>query len=278
MRTTPARRIRIAVLASVLAGSSAILAPAPAGATGSVWDARQIDGQPPTFYWAVIVGASDYAGSTGDAYGSSGDAWALRTHLMSLGWRSDHIYMLSNLSATREQIIRAIRWLASKTNRRSLAVFHYAGHEKPFRTSADGDNETQDVAIWAADNRYILDGELGRELGRVEAYRMWIHIAACRAAGFNDAGMSKPNRVITWASTPAELAYVSQSLNHSWFGYYMIVQGMRNKVADANRNGQVSVEEAFWYSRAPILKWTGNKQHPWMSDRWAGEFTLAPPR
>lgn len=270
---------RMVVVASLLAaGMTPALTPAPAAVAASVWDARQIDGVPNTFYWAVIVGITDYAGSTPDAYGSAADAWTLRRHLLSLGWRSDHIYMVSNLAATRDQILRAIRWLAGKTNNRSLAVFHYAGHEMPFRTTSDGDAEVQDVAIRAADNRFILDGELGRELGRVNAYRMWIHISACRAAGFSDPGMSKPNRVITWASAPTELAYASQSINYSWFGYYMIVQGMQNKVADANRDGRVSVEEAFWYSRGPVLRWTANKQHPWMADRWQGEFVLSPPR
>lgn len=266
---------RTIVVAALLAAS---LTGSPAKASGSVWDARQTDGVPSSFYWAVIVGITDYAGSTSDAYGASADGWALRRHLLSLGWRSDHIYMVSNLSATRDQILRAIRWLADKTDRRSLAVFHYSGHERPFRTTADGDAEAQDVAIQAADNRYILDGELGRELGLVDSYRMWIHISTCRAAGFSDPGMSKPNRVITWASAPTELGYASQSLNHSWFGYYLIVQGMQNKVADTNRDGRVSVEEAFWYSRGPVVRWTGGKQHPWIADRWAGEFTLSPPQ
>ena len=271
------RTFRIAVAVLAIAGLVQIPGP-PAAAAGSVWDARQIDGIPNTFYWAVIIGATNYAGSTGDAYGSAADAWSLRKHLLSLGWRTDHIYMVTDLSASRDQILRAIRWLASKSTGRSLAVFHYAGHEKPFRTTADGDNEARDVALWAADNRYILDGELGRELGRVTAYRMWIHISACRAAGFSDPGMSKPNRVITWASAESELAYSSQALNHSWFGYYMIVQGMQNKMADTNHDGRVGVEEAFWYSRAPIARWTGNRQHPIISDRWLGDFTLAPPR
>ncbi|HEX9695625.1 MAG TPA: caspase family protein [Actinomycetota bacterium] len=276
-RTSIAHIVALAVATGSLIAAPLVASPA-AAATGSVWDARQIDGVPNSFYWAVIVGVTDYAGSTGDSFGSAQDAWALRDYLLSLGWRPDHIYMVTSLSASRYQILRAIGWLASKSNSRSLAVFHYSGHEKPFRTWADGDGETQDVAIWASDNRYILDGELGRELGRVNAYRMWIHISACRAAGFSDPGMSKPNRVITWASAPFELAFVTPALGHTWFGYFTIVDGMRNKRADANRDGKVSVEEAFWYSRGPVMSYTQGRQHPWMSDRWSGEFTLAPPR
>lgn len=246
-------------------------------AQASVWTATQVDGVPNTFYWAAIVGVTDYWGSTADATGSARDAAALRDHLLSLGWRSDHIYMVTSLSATRDGILRAIRWLASKTNGRSLAVFHYAGHEKPFRTTADGDSEARDVAIWASDNRYILDGELGRELAAVRAYRMWIHISACRAGGFSDAGTSAVNRVITYSSPEGELSYVDAGINHSWFGYYTIVQGMRNRAGDANADGRVSVEEAFWYARTRVTAKTGGLQHPVMSDRWPGDFHLKPP-
>lgn len=266
------RAIGAALIASAL---FAVLPAAPA--TASVWSARQIDGQPATFYWAVIVGATDYAGSTPNAPGSAEDAWSLRDHLLSLGWRSDHIYTVTNLGMTRDNILKAIRWMASKTNGRSLAIFHYSGHEKPTRTTADGDNETQDVQLWAADNRYIPDGELARELSRVRSYRSWFHISACRAAGFSDSGMFAGGRVVTWSSTQSELSWGDASLKASVFNHFMINQGMRKRLADANRDGNVTVEEAFWYSRRPVMDRTSNRQHPIMDDRWPGDFSLKPP-
>ncbi len=268
--------IRIILASAVALTAFAVRAPSAPAAT-SVWTASQVDGYPNTFYWAVIVGITDYAGVTPNATGSAEDAYALRDHLLSLGWRSDHIYVVTNLSATRDGILKAISWLAYKTNNRSLAIFHYSGHEKPFATTADGDSEARDVALWGADNRYILDGELGREMARVRAYRMWINLSVCRAGGFSDYGMSAPNRVITYSSPESELSYADGGLRHSISSYFMIVQGMRNKVADKNRDGLVSVEEAFWYSRGPVIDRTGNKQHPVMIDRWWGDFGIKPP-
>lgn len=258
--------------------AAALLAPQPSRAAGSVWTATQVDGSPATFYWAVIVGVTDYAGTTKDAAGSAADAYAMRDHLLSLGWQSDHIYVVSNLSATRDGILKAIRWLASKTNGRSLAIFHYSGHEKPFRTTADGDSESQDVSIWASDNRYILDGELGRELARVRAYKMWIDISACRSQGFGDWGMSAPNRVITYSSAASELSWADPALGYSLFSFFSIVRGMRAKAADLNRDGRVSVEEAFWYSRKPVMEATRGTQHPIIVDRFSGDFHIAPPQ
>jgi hypothetical protein len=270
------RKLKAVVVA--LAAVASVLLPSGAGAATTVWNATQVDGVPNTFYWAVIAGATDYAGSTPNATGSAEDAYALRDHLLSLGWRSDHIFMLTNLSMTRDNLLRSIRWLASKTNSRSLAIFHYSGHERPFKTTADGDSEASDVALWGADNRFILDGELGRELGRVRAYKSWIHLSSCRAGGFSDAGTSAPNRVITYSSPQSELSWADSGLKHSVFNYFMIVQGMRNKVADKNRDGKVSVEEAFWYSRNPVATSTGGRQHPVMNDRFYGDFFIQPPK
>lgn len=246
---------------------------------GSAHDnARQIDGQPATFYWAVLIGVSDYAGNTDDLKGSARDAYALRDHLLSLGWRSDHIYVATDSSATRDGILKAIRWLASKTNNRSAAVFHFSGHEWPTRTTADGDNETRDVAIRAHDNRLIVDGELGRELGKVNANRFWIDLSLCRAGGFQDAGMIKPGRVLTYSSPESELSYEDPNVGHSVFSYYSIVQGMRDGHADRNGDGTISVEEAFQFSRTPVIDRTGGRQHPLMIDKLGGDFSITPPK
>ncbi len=239
--------------------------------------ARQIDGSPNTFYWAVIIGISDYAGKTQDLPGSANDAYAMRDHLKRLGWRDDHIYMLTNSGATRDNILRGIRWLASKTNYRSAAIFHFSGHEMPTRTTADGDNEAQDVQIRAHDNRFIIDGDLGRELGRVKAGRMWIDMSLCRAGGFNDAGIPGKNRIVTYASPQKELAYEDSSLRHSVFSYYLVAQGMGKKLADQNRDGKVSVEEAFWWARTRTTDRTSGRQHPAMNDQYSGDFSITPP-
>jgi hypothetical protein len=226
-------------------------------------------------YWALLIGINHYSSPTEDNVGSRPDAEALGNYLLSLGWRSDHVLLLTDTSATASRIIQAIRWLASKTDRSSVVVFHYSGHERPFRNDVDGDGESRDVALWATDNKLIVDGTLGRELGKVRASRMWLHFAACRAGGFSDPVTVKDGRVATYSSPETELSYEDKGLHHSVFGYYMIAQGLRRAAGDRNRDGVVTVQEAFSFARPHVTRYTNGKQHPMMIDRTDGAFVLS---
>lgn len=260
---------------ALVRGGTAARAPAPRGSAQA--RAVQTPGQPATYHWALIIGINDYAPPTKDNVGSYQDAKALRAHLLSLGWRDDHIMLITNRAATRSKILSGIAWLASKTTAESTAVFHYSGHEKPYSSDVDGDGEARDVAIWAADNKLLVDGDLGDALGRVRASKMWINLAVCRAGGFNDPGMLKSGRVITYSSPESELSYEDPDLQHSVFGWHSIVQGMRNREADANGDGIVSVEEAFSYAKPLVTEHTSGRQHPTIADSYSGSFTLKVP-
>ena len=240
--------------------------------------AREYSTNQATKRWALLIGINDYASPTGDLVGSRPDATLLRTVLLNMGWRSDHILLLTDRRATAAHIVEAIRWLYLKTTTASTVVFHYAGHEKYTRTTSDGDSETRDVMIWGADNRFILDGNLGREMNRVRASKMWIDISTCRAAGFNDYGMVKTGRVLTFSSTASEYSYDVPSLKHSAFGYYLIRLGMYYKRADYNGDKSVTVEEAAKYARPLVVAQTKNTQHPVTIDRLSGNFYLNVPK
>ena len=258
--------------AAASSGSAAFAKKYPAQA-----DAYHDPSVPASNYWALLIGINDYAGSTRDNVGSYQDARDLRKYLLSLGWQSDHIALIANRDATASRIIQGIRWLASKTNSSSVVVFHYAGHEKPLRTSSDGDNEKRDVALWVADNKLITDGRLGKEMGRVRAAKMWIDLAVCRAGGFSDAGMIRSGRVLTFSSPESELSYEDPSLKHSVFGWYLIMEGLRQRLGDLNGDGVVTVEEAFKYSRPHVIDRTSGRQHPKITDKLSGQLNLRPP-
>src|SRR6185503_2156258 len=189
---------------------------------------------PATNYWALLIGINDYAGSTKDNVGSYQDARELRKYLLGRHWHSDHIVLLANRQATASMIIQSIRWLASKTNGSSVVVFNYSGHEKPFRTTADGDNEARDIGLWASDNRFILDGDLSREMNKVRASRMWINFAVCRAQGFNDKGMIKSGRVVTFSSVEKELSYEDPYAHFTVAGWFIIIEAMTRGYGDYN--------------------------------------------
>ncbi len=228
---------------------------------------------PATNYWALLIGINDYAGWTRDNVGSYQDARDLRKHLLHLGWKADHIVLLSNRTATASMILQSIRWLASKTDGTSIVVFNYSGHEEPRHYGG-----TRHIMLHAADNRFIADTQFARELGRVSAAKMWINLAVCRAGGFNDAGLSKTGRVITFSSPERELSYEDPRVHHSVFGWYMIMESMVSRYADANSDGRVSAEEAFRYARSRVTARTSGAQHPFMIDKLSGNFYLTPPK
>lgn len=232
---------------------------------------------PATNYWALLIGINDYAGKTRDNVGSYQDARDLRKYLLRLGWHSDHITLIANRDATATRIIQGIRWLRSKTNTSSVVVFHYAGHEKPVRTSKDGDDEKRDVALWVADNKLITDGRLGQEMDKIAAAKMWIDLAVCRAGGFSDAGMVHSGRVLTFSSPESELSYEDPRLKHSVFGWYLTMEGLRQGLGDLNGDGIVTVEEAFKYARPLVVDHTDGRQHPKIKDKLSGQLNLRPP-
>jgi hypothetical protein len=246
----------------------------PGAITAANRSAQQVDGDASSFHWALIIGINDYAGGTRDNIGSYQDAAALRQHLLNLGWRDDHIVMIANRSATKPNILEGLSWLQEKTDSRSTAVFHYSGHEKPFKRNADRDRERRDVGLWVSDNNLISDGELGAAMGGVRASRMWINMAVCRAGGFNDAGTMRAGRVITFSSPEAELSYEDPNVKHSVMGWNMIMRGMRKAEADANGDGKVTVEEAFHFARPLVVARTEGHQHPVIEDGYNGEFDL----
>jgi hypothetical protein len=240
--------------------------------------ASQSNDSPSTMYWALLIGINEYSGGTENNVGSRQDVESLAQYLVKAGWRTDHIITIKDRNATAAHIIDGIRWLASKTNSSSTVIFQYAGHENWTRTNSDGDSEGRDVEIWATNNRYIIDGTLGRELGRVQAARMWLDFATCRAQGFSDAGMIKPGRILTYSSPENEFSYEDPRLHHSVFGYFLIVEGILNRKADTSpHDGKVTVEEAFNYARPRVASYTRGAQHPVMIDKVPGTMLLIVP-
>ena len=282
------RAVAAVSLTLALAGSGAhapfdIVFARPVSITLSSWlkasypaqaAARERSTDPRTKRWALLIGINDYASPTVDNVGSRQDAVELRTVLTNLSWRSDHIILLTDRAATRQHILDALHWLELKTTTASTVVFHYAGHEKYTRTTADGDDEARDVELWAADNRVIIDGTLGHEMGRVRSYRMWIDISTCRAAGFTDTGMIKTGRILTFSSTAGEYSYEAAGWHHSVFGHYLIDLGLHSHAGDTNRDGKISIEEVYAWARPYVVAETGGRQHPVIIDRASGSTYL----
>jgi uncharacterized caspase-like protein len=225
---------------------------------------------------ALIIGVNRHQGPTRTNVGAVGDAEEMRSLLMRAGWRSDNIRVLTDGEATNGAIREGMRWLADRSSDNSFAVFAYSGHVKQV-----GSTEY----LWPTDNQHIPDTEVASALRRVKGH-LWAHISGCEAAGF-DEGLSGPKRLVTASSQSHEKSYeLPPELANSVFTNLLVDKGMLRKQADGNRDGKVSIQEAFQLARARAPQITADEsqgaQHPYIAGGdntdWFLEGSTAPSR
>lgn len=208
--------------------------------------------------FALVIGIDQFQGSTRWNTGAVGDAQDTKAALTKAGFPAGNIRMLTDSAATASAIRDGLRWLADKSRDDSFAVMAYSGHVKQV-----GSTEY----LWPHDNEHIADTELASALRRVKGY-LWVHIAGCEAAGF-DEGVSGPKRLVTAASQADEKGYELPELRNSVFTSLLVDKGMLRKQADANKDGKVSIQEAFRFAEQRAPQITANEafgpQHPYMA-------------
>ena len=205
--------------------------------------------------WALIIGVDRFQGATRPNYGAAADAADVRQALLKAGWADDHIRVLTDEGATAGAIRAGLRWLVERSGPNSLSVFHYSGHVKQV-----GSTES----LWPTDNNFIADTELAESLRQLKG-RAWVDISGCEAAGF-DEGISSPSRVFTASSRANEKSYEIPEMRQSVFTLLLVERAMVQGEGDANRDGRVSVQEAFDYAAPRAAQITAGQrqgaQHP----------------
>jgi len=192
--------------------------------------------------WALIVGVDHFVGATRPNFGAVNDAADFRQALLKAGWADDHIRVLTDGGARAADVRAGLQWLVDHSGPSSLSVVHYSGHVKQV-----GSTEY----LWPFDNSFIPDTELAASVRRLKG-QAWVDISGCEAAGF-DEGISGSTRLFTASSGASEKSYEIPDLGHSVFSFLLIQKAILQGEGDANRDGRVSVQEAFAYtaSRAP---------------------------
>jgi hypothetical protein len=255
----------IAVVAALVVGLTLLLPATSSAAT----DER----------YALLVGVNDYAGRTHDTVGAVGDVDDFRDVLLRAGWRDDHIRVLRDRSASAAAIRDGLQWLADHASARSFTIFHYSGHVKQMGGDRDRDGEALDEYLWGADNRFIADGELAQRI-RPMPGRVWIDIAGCEAAGFDD-GISGRNRLFTSSSRENEKSYEQPQWKNSVFSGLLVDQALLHGAAGKGSDGRTSIQRAFAYASANAPKVTAKQrpgaQHPVVNGGDGTEWFLAPP-
>lgn len=242
--------------------------------------AAQDPADPATTRWAVVIGINEHQGHTRDNVASRQDAEELRGHLLELGWRDDHILLLTDHQASGETIQQGLRWLARKTDEHSTSVVHYSGHTKQWPHDVDGDGEVVDEGLWPSDNRFVTDRTFVSLLDGVRG-RLWVDLAACEAEGLGDPGLARAGRILTFSSREDQKSYEDPSVDNSVWGFFLIDEALRAGFGDADGDGDVTVQEAFAFAAPRAAERTSRQPHgpqnPVLVDLLDGPFSLRIP-
>lgn len=265
-----ARRIpALVALAGVVLASASLL---PASAAPASSDDR----------WALIVGISKHAGKAKGTVGGAGDAGAVREALRRGGFSDDHMMVLVDSAATAANIRRGLDWLRDNSTEDTFSVFHYSGHVVQRGGDRDRDGEKLDEYLMTYNSRQLIsDREVSNRLQGVRG-RLWADIAGCEAAGFDEGGLSSPRRLVTASSQEHEKSYERPDWRRSVFVGLLVDQALLGGQGDVDRNGVVSIQEAFQHAarRAPEItaRQKAGPQNPYMAGGdGRREWFLRPP-
>ena len=197
------------------------------------------------------------------------------------GWTGDQVRVLVNETATAANIRAGIDWLRERANAGSFTVFHYSGHVYQRPGDPDRDGEALDEFLVPYDTRSIIsDRELGQRLGAVPGW-LWTNISGCEAAGFNEGGLSGPQRLFTGSSHEHEKSYERPDWAMSVYTGLFARDAILQKQGDANGDGRVSIQEAFGFSVPRAAAMTSGQrkgpQNPVIFGGDGGEWFFDPP-
>mgnify|MGYP001025135696 CR=1 FL=1 len=223
--------------------------------------------------WALVIGISKYANPSANLYNPDKDAKEMVKALETLyGFAEENIKLLTNNKATADNIVASITWLIDNENETSIVVFFYCGHggqvdetetEKygyPIDPEADG----MDEYIVTYDLYGIPDDYLKDKFSAIESNQFFLWFGSCHSGGMSP-DLNGDGRVIVAACQEEEVAWDYLLLHNTLFGYYYVDEGMLDKLCDADGDGIVTVEEAFYYA-APLVTAQEPEQHPFIWD------------
>jgi len=236
--------------------------------------------------WAVVIGINDYRNACPLRYAVN-DARAFYSHLTDhTGIPTENVTLLLDQDATLGRLRSTLGTVVkNKAGKNDMVVVYFAGHGATERDamSTDGDGLEKYLLPCDADPRDLYASALPmREVShifqRIRSERLIFIVDACysgatggrtiSATGFRanisdtflDRLASGRGTVILTASAANEVSAESEQFQHGVFTYYLL-QALQGE-ADADKDGAISVDEAYAYVSKEVPRETGQEQHP----------------
>jgi hypothetical protein len=237
----------------------------------------QVDQRPdrvaaPPDRYAFLAGVTDYRRPTTDTIGGANDVRFLRDLLVDSGWRPENIRVVVDGEVTGAALRDGMRWLAERGRPGTFTHFHWSGHVKVLGGGTE--------ALWPVDRDWVRDTEVTQLLGAVQG-RMWVDIAGCEAGSFLP-GLPSDRVLVSASSTATEKSYEYPDWGMSVWSGLLLDLGTRQRGADADQDGRVTVGEALRYAThyAQAITWEQRpygKQTPQVEGDPVRGWTLADP-
>lgn len=249
--------------------------------------------------WAVVVGVNRYAKVRPLRYAVN-DARIFYNHLVEFSQiPRENVTLLLDQDATLTRVRSTLgTHLKNMAGKDDMVIIFFAGHgatEKDVM-SPDGDGLEKYLLPYDADPKDLYAtalpmGEISKIFSRIQAERLvfiadscysgasggrTIDVSGIRATiseAFLDRVAGGKGRVIITASGANEVSAEYDNLKQGVFTYYM-VEGLKGK-ADKDKDGAVTVDEAYQYVSETVPRATNQEQHPVKKGTAEGQLILS---
>ncbi|MFO0730990.1 MAG: caspase family protein [Nitrospiraceae bacterium] len=248
--------------------------------------------------WAVVIGISKYKTVHPLRYADV-DAQAFYDYLMrNVGVPPENATLLLNEQATLMNLKRTLGTdLKRKAAEKDTVIIYYAGHGAPEAdaSASDDDGLEKYIVPYDADPKDLYSTGLPmREVetifNRLAPERVIFISDSCysgatagrtfatasRRAVVSESFLSRlskgKGRIVLSASKASEVSEEREDLGHGVFTYYLL-EGLRGQ-ADTDRDGMITVDEAYGYVSKKVPEVTGQNQHPVKKGEVEGQLIL----
>ena len=248
--------------------------------------------------WAVVIGISHYRSVQPLRYADK-DALAFHDYLANhIGIPKEQTTVLLNEQATLMNLKRTLGTdLKRKASEKDTVIVYYAGHGAPEADASANDDDGLEKYIvpYDADPKDLYSTGLPmREIEtifqRLTPERVIFISDSCysgatagrtfatvaRRAVVSENFLSRlskgKGRIVLSASKASEVSEEREDLGHGVFTYYLL-EGLRGK-ADADKDGIITVDEAYGYVSKKVPEATGQNQHPIKKGEVEGQLVL----
>jgi hypothetical protein len=191
--------------------------------------------------WAVLLEMNEFPEGWSDLPVDFINSERLQTSLFSLGWQSDHMYIIRdnlNISVVQE----AVEWLVNNTDHNDIALLYIFTHGGWMR------------------NMLLWNDWFPTEWEKLDTSKKILMVDTCYAEEFIEPIRSGPSPHISLACCSVDevswagLEEEGLPIIGSVWNYYF-TNALCNSSADYDSNGSVSIEEAFNFSKPLVQKY-----------------------